>query len=149
MCSLCLHGEQTLTGNVDGPASSTPAGPAAASPITHEQRKTYMRGMKRRTKIIIGIVILVIAGLAGAGFVSRRGKDVTAVTMAKVDRLDLTSKVSANGRIDAKRKVDLSANIMGQIASTRPTINSATPIAKTFSAASSTAGSIPSRSSAR
>ncbi|HYR28098.1 MAG TPA: efflux RND transporter periplasmic adaptor subunit, partial [Thermoanaerobaculia bacterium] len=29
--------------------------------------------------------------------------------------MDLTSKVSANGRIDAKRKVDLSANVMGQI----------------------------------
>ena len=48
--------------------------------------------MKRRTKIIIGIVILVIAGVAAAGFVSRRGKDVTAVTMAKVDRLDITTQ---------------------------------------------------------
>jgi HlyD family secretion protein len=71
--------------------------------------------MKRRTKIIIGIVVVVIAGAVSAGFVSRRGKDVTAVTFAKVDRADLTSKVSANGRIDAKRKVDLSANVMGQI----------------------------------
>jgi HlyD family secretion protein len=51
----------------------------------------------------------------GVGFVSRRGKDATTVTFAKVDRVDLTSKVSANGRIDAKRKVDLSANVMGQI----------------------------------
>jgi HlyD family secretion protein len=71
--------------------------------------------MKRRTKIIIGIVVVVIAGAVSAAFVSRRGKDVTAVTFAKVDRADLTSKVSANGRIDAKRKVDLSANVMGQI----------------------------------
>jgi HlyD family secretion protein len=71
--------------------------------------------MKRRTKIILGIVILVIAGLVTAGFVSRRGKDVTAVTIAKVEKTDLTSKVTANGRIDAKRKVDLSANVMGQI----------------------------------
>jgi HlyD family secretion protein len=71
--------------------------------------------MKRRTKIILGIVILVVAGLVTAGFVSRRGKDVTAVTIAKVEKTDLTSKVTANGRIDAKRKVDLSANVMGQI----------------------------------
>jgi HlyD family secretion protein len=71
--------------------------------------------MKRRTKIILGVVALVVVALITAGFVSRRGKDVTAVTMAKVERMDLTSKVTANGRIDAKRKVDLSANVMGQI----------------------------------
>ncbi len=71
--------------------------------------------MKRRTKIIIGIVVLVVAGVLTAGFASRRGKDVTAVTFGKVQRQDLTSKVSANGRIDAKRKVDLSANVMGQV----------------------------------
>ena len=71
--------------------------------------------MKRRTKIILGVVVLLIAGLLTAGFVSKRGKDVTPVTMAKVEKMDLTSKVSSNGRIDAKRKVDLSANVMGQI----------------------------------
>src|SRR3954465_5750771 len=71
--------------------------------------------MRRRTKIIIGIVVLIIAGVLTAGFASRRGKDITPVTYGKVTRQDLTSKVSANGRIDAKRKVDLSANVMGQI----------------------------------
>ena len=71
--------------------------------------------MKRRTKIILGVAALLVAALVTAGFVSRRGKDVTAVTMSKVERMDLTSKVTANGRIDAKRKVDLSANVMGQI----------------------------------
>jgi HlyD family secretion protein len=71
--------------------------------------------MRRRTKIIIGVVVLVVAGVLTAGFVSRRGKDITPVTFGKVTRQDLTSKVSANGRIDAKRKVDLSANVMGQV----------------------------------
>jgi HlyD family secretion protein len=71
--------------------------------------------MRRRTKIIIGVVVLIIGGLLVAGFASRRGKDVTPVTFGKVQRQDLTSKVSANGRIDAKRKVDLSANVMGQV----------------------------------
>ena len=71
--------------------------------------------MRRRTKIIIGIIVLIIAGGLTAGFVSQRGKDVTPVTFGKVQRQDLTSKVSANGRIDAKRKVDLSANVMGQV----------------------------------
>ena len=42
--------------------------------------------MKRRTKIVIVVAVVVIAGGAGAGFVSRRGKDVTAVTFGKVER---------------------------------------------------------------
>ena len=71
--------------------------------------------MRRRTKIIIGIVVLGSAGLVTVGVVSNRGQDGTPVTFGKVQRQDLTSKVSANGRIDAKRKVDLSANVMGQV----------------------------------
>ena len=71
--------------------------------------------MKRRTKLIIGIVV--VLAIAGIAYASIRGqtKEGTPVTMGKVERLDLTSKVSANGRIDAKRKVDLSANVLGQI----------------------------------
>lgn len=71
--------------------------------------------MKRTTKILIIIVVVVIAAGAILGLTSKRGKDVTQVTLAKVERTDLTRKVSANGRIDAQRKVDLSANVMGQI----------------------------------
>jgi HlyD family secretion protein len=70
--------------------------------------------MTRKTKIITGIAAVLLAGGATLGL-TRRDKDVTPVTFAKVDRADLTSKVTSNGRIDAKRKVDLSANIMGQI----------------------------------
>ena len=69
---------------------------------------------RRKTAIIIGIGAVLLAGGATVGL-SRRDKNVTAVTFGKVERQDLTSKVSANGRIDAKRKVDLSANVMGQI----------------------------------
>ena len=74
-----------------------------------------LRRMKRRTKIIIAVVV--ILAIAGIAYASIRGKskEGTPVTFAKVERTDLTSKVSANGRIDAKRKVDLSANVMGQI----------------------------------
>ena len=75
----------------------------------------YTPVMKKRTKIILGVLVLLVAVLVTAGFVSRRGKDVTTVTFAKVERSDLTSKVSATGEIDAQRKVDLSANVMGQI----------------------------------
>jgi HlyD family secretion protein len=71
--------------------------------------------MKRRTKIIITVVVLLaIAGIV-MGSIRSKGKEGTPVTFAKVERADLTSKVSANGQIDAQRKVDLSANVMGQI----------------------------------
>jgi HlyD family secretion protein len=71
--------------------------------------------MKRRTKIIIAIVVvLALAGITAAS-IRGKSKEGTPVTFGKVERTDLTSKVSANGRIDAKRKVDLSANVMGQI----------------------------------
>lgn len=75
----------------------------------------YKGVMRRKTKIIIAVVVIVIAGLITAGLTAKRGKQGTSVTFAKVERLDLTSKVSANGQIDAQRKVDLSANVMGQI----------------------------------
>lgn len=71
--------------------------------------------MKRRTKIAIAIIVLLVAGGLIVGFKARQGKDQTPVTFGKVERQDLVSKVSANGQIDAKRKVDLSANVMGQI----------------------------------
>ena len=70
--------------------------------------------MTTRTKVIIGVAAILLASGATLGL-TRRDKDVTPVTFGKVDRMDLTSKVSSNGRIDAKRKVDLSANVMGQI----------------------------------
>jgi len=71
--------------------------------------------MKRRTKIIIVVIMLIlIAGITTASIRSK-SKEGTPVTFGKVERLDLTSKVSANGQIDAQRKVDLSANVMGQI----------------------------------
>src|SRR5450759_4680643 len=81
--------------------------PTAREPV-------YRFVMTRKTKIIIGTAAILLAGGATFGL-SRRDKDVTPVTFGKVERIDLTSKVTSNGRIDAKRKVDLSANVMGQI----------------------------------
>jgi len=71
--------------------------------------------MKRSSKIWIGVVALLVL-IGAAGFVVK-GKDrnVPVVTVEKVSRTDLVSKVTANGKIQAKRKVDLSANVMGQI----------------------------------
>lgn len=68
-----------------------------------------------KTKILIAVVVLLaIAGIVFAS-VRSQGKDGTPVSFGQVERTDIVSKVSANGRIDAKRKVDLSAHVMGQI----------------------------------
>jgi HlyD family secretion protein len=71
--------------------------------------------MTTRRKIIIAVIVLIaIGGIVFASVRSNR-KEGTPVAFGKVERTDIVSKVSANGRIDAKRKVDLSAHVMGQI----------------------------------
>src|SRR6476619_6656609 len=71
--------------------------------------------MTRKRKIQATVVVLVLVAITTLSLTATRGKEGMPVTMGKVERSDLTSKVTANGRIDAKRKVDLSANVMGQI----------------------------------
>lgn len=71
--------------------------------------------MKKSTKIALGVVAVLLIALVALG-VSRRGQNQgTEVETGKVARKTLVSLVSANGTIDAKRKVDISANVMGQI----------------------------------
>jgi HlyD family secretion protein len=67
----------------------------------------------RRRDLWLGGVALVAAGGAWYGF-SRAPKAVE-VQVAKVGREDLQAKVSANGKVQAQRKVDLSATVAGQV----------------------------------
>jgi len=71
--------------------------------------------MSKTWKIVIGIAVA--AGLAVVLMGSLRSKDrnLPHVTTAKVEKVDLLSKVTANGKVQARRKVDLSALVMGQI----------------------------------
>jgi HlyD family secretion protein len=71
--------------------------------------------MKRKVIIGIGVVVLAIVVIVSLVAAKKSSGALTSVTVAKVERADLTSKVSANGKIEAQRKVDLSANVMGQI----------------------------------
>jgi len=71
--------------------------------------------MSKKTKIILGVIGAVVLGFVAMGFIKRKDKDVARVTTAKVEKIDLVSKVTANGKIQARRKVDLSALVMGQI----------------------------------
>jgi HlyD family secretion protein len=71
--------------------------------------------MKRRTKIVIGVAaVVVIAAVVAAIAGSGRNKGLR-VRTTKVGRRDLVQLVTANGTVQAKTKVELSANIMGQI----------------------------------
>jgi HlyD family secretion protein len=58
---------------------------------------------------VIGLAIMI------QGSISSKDRNAPKVTTAKVDKVDLVAKVTANGKIQAHTKVDLSALVMGQI----------------------------------
>jgi HlyD family secretion protein len=71
--------------------------------------------MSNRTKLISGIVaVLVVAGVVGGVVRARRAKEVE-VREELVARRDLVAAVTASGKIQPKRKVDISADITGRI----------------------------------
>ena len=72
--------------------------------------------MSRGTKLGIFLTVLVVgvAALVLAGRAKKRNA-ATEVRLEKVGRHDLVSAVTASGKIDAKTKVDISADITGRI----------------------------------
>jgi HlyD family secretion protein len=75
--------------------------------------KTEKVTMKR--KIIVGIVAVAVIGAVGGFAMSKRGPKAKPVQLGKVERTDLQAKVSANGKIQATKKVDISATVPGQV----------------------------------
>src|SRR6266545_3521079 len=71
--------------------------------------------MSKKTKIVLGVLGAIVLTFVAMGFILRKDKDVARVTTAKVEKIDLVAKVTANGKIQARRKVDMSALVMGQI----------------------------------
>src|SRR5436309_2275738 len=69
--------------------------------------------MKR--KILWVVLTLVVALSLGGWVLARRGGEGTEVQVAKVERQDVQAKVTANGKVQAQKKVDISATIPGQI----------------------------------
>lgn len=69
---------------------------------------------RHKGKIIAGVVLLVLAGLIGSSIYKKKHQ-ATEVSVAKVKTQDVVGKVTANGKIQAENKVDLSALVMGQI----------------------------------
>lgn len=73
-------------------------------------------GIPLKRKRVLVLAGVLIAGAAIGGVVlSRRRPQPTAVQAATVVRADLQSKVTANGKVQAQKKVDISATIAGQI----------------------------------
>jgi len=69
--------------------------------------------VKRKRLWIIGAAVVVLG--AGSWVATHRGPKPVEVQVAKVGREDLQAKVSANGKVQAQRKVDISATIAGQV----------------------------------
>lgn len=72
------------------------------------------RKLARKWKILIGVALALAVLIGWAIYASKMAK-IPRVTVAKAERQDIVSKVTANGKIQAERKVDLSALVMGQI----------------------------------
>jgi HlyD family secretion protein len=71
---------------------------------------------RRRTLVIAGATVLVIAGTAAAIVYAKRERAVE-IREEKATHRDLVAAVTASGKIQPKKKVDLSADITGRITS--------------------------------
>ncbi len=74
--------------------------------------------MSRKTKLglLIGFIVVGVGGIAFLAAASK-GKKSTEVRLEAVTPRDLTATVTASGRIEAKRSVDVTADITGRITS--------------------------------
>jgi HlyD family secretion protein len=70
--------------------------------------------MSRTWKIVL-LAVAVLALVVVAAQVSARDRRIPRVTTARAEPEDMVSKVTANGKIQAEKKVELSALVMGQI----------------------------------
>ncbi len=73
--------------------------------------------MSRGVKIglIVGTIALVIGGAVAGAVVLKKKNKATAVRLADVTRHDLVAAVTASGRIEADKQVDVTADITGRI----------------------------------
>jgi HlyD family secretion protein len=70
--------------------------------------------MSRTWKILIAVALAIVVVVFLAAL-SARDRKIPRVTAAPAKTEDVVSKVTANGKIQAEKKVDLSALVMGQI----------------------------------
>jgi HlyD family secretion protein len=68
-----------------------------------------------KKKILWVLLVLAVAVSLGGWVIARRDGKGTEVQVGKVGREDIQAKVTANGKVQAQKKVDISATIPGQI----------------------------------
>lgn len=71
--------------------------------------------MKKRTKWIVGVVLVVGVGAAAAAKFGNKGPKAVEVRIESVGERDLTASVTASGKIQPRTKADLSAEVTGKI----------------------------------
>src|SRR5215468_8011467 len=71
--------------------------------------------MKKKTWLWIGLGAVLLLVLVGVNVASQSGKKAIPVQLAKVRMEDITSRVRAPGKIEAKTQVKVSADIMGKV----------------------------------
>ena len=71
--------------------------------------------MSRRKKIIIAVVVLVVIGAAAGANIYFRREQGPSVEAEAIRTRDLESLVSASGKVQPKREVQISANQMGRV----------------------------------
>ena len=79
--------------------------------------------MTRKQWVVLGVIVL---GLAAAGVVGARRQTGLPVQAAVAVLTDIQAKVSANGKIQAVKKVDITANGIGQV--TRMMVKEGDPV---------------------
>ncbi|MGE5344396.1 MAG: hypothetical protein ACM3JH_00440, partial [Acidithiobacillales bacterium] len=71
--------------------------------------------MSRKLKWAIGAGIVVVLAIVVVASIRARNKNIEKVTTARASREELVATVSCNGRVQARTKVDISSQVMGQI----------------------------------
>ena len=71
--------------------------------------------MTRKTKVIIGAVVLLGVSSVAVARVAGGGEDTIAIRSAQVERLDLEAMVRASGWIQPRVAVDVQSDIMGRV----------------------------------
>src|SRR5262249_22329558 len=72
-------------------------------------------GMSKKKKRLIVIAVIVLLAAGGLSAYSLRKDPGLPVLTARVGKEDIVAKVTANGKIQAENRVELSALVMGQI----------------------------------
>lgn len=71
--------------------------------------------MSRKRKALLGALIVAVLGAAAVLTVVAQQSDGVEVRLAGVERRDLVATVTASGNVRARRKVDISADVMGRV----------------------------------